>query len=44
MRTSTGLECTPDKNVGAGLLANAVDQSQACWLTDRIREPARSHI
>jgi len=29
--------------VGAGLLANAVFQSQQQWLTHRIREQARSH-
>ena len=31
-------------NVGAGLLANAVYQSQRQSLTHRIREQARSHI
>ncbi|SDZ58655.1 hypothetical protein SAMN05216247_113101 [Pseudomonas salomonii] len=31
-------------NVGAGLLAKAVDQSVSMCLTDRIREQARSHI
>jgi hypothetical protein len=30
-------------NVGAGLLANAVYQSQIHWLTLRFREQARSH-
>ncbi len=30
-------------NVGAGLLANAVDQLQMHSLTHRIREQARSH-
>ncbi len=32
------------KNVGAGLLANAVGQAKMHSLTDRIREQARSHI
>jgi len=31
-------------NVGASLLAKAVDQSTLQWLKDRIREQARSHI
>ncbi|AZF66873.1 hypothetical protein C4J83_5927 [Pseudomonas sp. LBUM920] len=29
--------------MGAGLLANAVYQKHLGWLTDRIREQARSH-
>ncbi len=32
------------KNVGAGLLAKAVYQYQIFWLTERLREQARSHI
>ena len=40
--TILGLEC--EQNVGAGLLANAVYQSEYLLLTDRIREQAPSHI
>jgi hypothetical protein len=32
------------RNVGAGLLAKAVYQYQIFWLTERLREQARSHI
>ena len=34
----------PNQNVGAGLLANAVCQSQMYQLNHRFREQARSHI
>ena len=40
----TFLAWNADKIVGAGLLANAVYQSEYLLLTGRIREQARSHI
>ncbi|MDI3252978.1 hypothetical protein QK297_28235 [Pseudomonas sp. AL15] len=43
-RLNTGCHRNRIKNVGAGLLANAVNQPGNCWLTHCIREQARSHI
>ncbi|VVN18738.1 hypothetical protein PS682_04282 [Pseudomonas fluorescens] len=39
-----GFSRNTQKPVGAGLLANAVDQWSYLWLTRRIREQARSHL
>ncbi len=41
---ATAIECVHTTNVGAGLLAKAVDQSYFRRLTHRFREQAPSHI